>query len=442
MNLIDPVKSNKNQTTVGNYFVSNYPPYSFWKTNRVGEALDALEKKPASDTPLGVYLHIPFCRKRCHFCYFKVYTNNDAAMLENYISTMVTEMKLYSRKTSIAGRTPQFVYFGGGTPSYLSSRQLVSLTQALKNSLSWDNAEEITFECEPGTLTKNKLEVIRDIGVTRLSLGVENFNDELLKGNGRAHGSKEIDKAYRLARLISFPQINIDLIAGMVGETNENWKQCIERTVDLSPDSVTIYQMEIPFNTTVFQEMKVAGQEVAPVADWQTKRRWVNEAFERLEASGYTVTSAYTAVKNPGKTRFCYRDFLWTGADLIGLGVASFSHIGGTHYQNQQELPEYKDSLLAGRLPIYRALTPSLEERLIRELILQLKLGQVQPSYFLKKFKIDVNKRFAGTLSRLKSQKYLHVGNDNWSLRREGLLQVDSLLEDFFLEKHQNSRYT
>ena len=442
MNSVDPVENYKNQTTAGNYFVSNYPPYSFWKTNRISEAFDALEKQSAVDTPLGIYLHIPFCRKRCHFCYFKVYTNNDAAMLENYISSMITEMTLYSKKTSITGRTPKFVYFGGGTPSYLSSRQLISLTEALKDKVSWDDADEITFECEPGTPTENKLDGIRNIGVTRLSLGVENFNDELLKGNGRAHGSKEIDKAYRLARLIGFPQVNIDLIAGMVGETNENWKKCIEKTIDLEPDSVTIYQMEIPFNTTVFQEMKVAGQEVAPVADWQTKRRWVNEAFERLEASGYTITSAYTAVKNPAETRFLYRDFLWTGADLIGLGVASFSHVGGTNYQNQQELSEYKDSLSAGRLPIYRALTPSIEERLIRELILQLKLGEVQPSYFLKKFKIDVNKRFSNALSYLQSQNYIDVGNDNWSLRREGLLQVDNLLAEFFLEKHQNSRYT
>ena len=177
MNSVDPVENYKNQTTAGNYFVSNYPPYSFWKTNRISEAFDALEKQSAVDTPLGIYLHIPFCRKRCHFCYFKVYTNNDAAMLENYISSMITEMTLYSKKTSITGRTPKFVYFGGGTPSYLSSRQLISLTEALKDKVSWDDADEITFECEPGTLTENKLGGIRNIGVTRLSLGVENFND-------------------------------------------------------------------------------------------------------------------------------------------------------------------------------------------------------------------------------------------------------------------------
>ena len=127
MNSVHPVENYNNQTTAGNYFVSNYPPYSFWKTNRIDEAFDALDKQSAVDTPLGVYLHIPFCRKRCHFCYFKVYTNNDASMLENYISTMVSEMDLYSKKASITGRTPKFIYFGGGTPSwYLTNVSLFS----------------------------------------------------------------------------------------------------------------------------------------------------------------------------------------------------------------------------------------------------------------------------------------------------------------------------
>ena len=115
----------------------------------------------------------------------------------------------------------------------------------------WDDAEEVTFECEPGTLTEAKLRVIRRLGVTRLSLGVENFNDEILDVNGRAHRSPEVYRAYEFARSLDFPQINIDLIAGMVGETDENWRDCVAKTLALQPDSVTIYQMELPFNTTI-----------------------------------------------------------------------------------------------------------------------------------------------------------------------------------------------
>ena len=438
----DQKQSRADQTTAGNYFVSNYPPYSFWKPEWVDEASKALERPSLPDTPLGIYLHIPFCRKRCHFCYFKVYTHKDASVINRYLSAVVSELELCVQKPFIDGRRPVFIYFGGGTPSYISSRQLVRLTDQMKALLSWDEAQEITFECEPGTLTENKLRIIREIGVTRLSLGIENFNDSILQANGRAHGSQEIDRAYQIARSVGFPQINIDLIAGMVGETANNWRECVHRTLEMAPDSVTIYQMEIPYNTAVFQEMKAAGQSVAPVADWGTKRAWVNEAFSVLENAGYTVSSAYTAVKDADHTRFLYRDLLWTGADLIGLGVASFSHVNGTHYQNEHDMSGYLAGLAEGRLPIYRALTPTDDERLIRELILQLKLGTIRPSYFREKFDTDIQRRFALPLRSLERQNYLEIGNNSLTLSREGLLQVDRLLPDFFLSQHRSSRYS
>ena len=177
---------------------------------------------------------------------------------------------------------------------------------------------------------------------------MENFNDHILEINGRAHRSREIRRAYHFARELDFPQINIDLIAGMVEETEENWRDCVRQTIELAPDSVTIYQMEVPYNTQIYQEMKAQGKLVAPVADWETKRDWVAYAFAELEKAGYTVASGYTAVKDPERTRFVYRDSLWQGADLVGLGVASFSHVGGTHFQNQHDFEPYVAELRAG----------------------------------------------------------------------------------------------
>ncbi|HTT62849.1 MAG TPA: coproporphyrinogen-III oxidase family protein [Bryobacteraceae bacterium] len=425
------------QTTAGSYFVSNYPPYSFWTPDHVGEVFNALDRPPAPGTPLGIYLHIPFCRKRCHFCYFKVYTDKNAAEVEGYLDSAIQELTIYSEKAFIGGRKPGFIYFGGGTPSYISSRQLASLVERMKRLLPWDEAEEIAFECEPGTLTEGKLRGIRDLGVTRLSLGVENFDDEILKINGRAHTSKEIGPAYRFARSIGFPQINIDLIAGMVGETAGNWRECVRKTIELDPDSVTIYQMEVPYNTTIFKEMKIMGQSVAPVASWKTKREWVRYAFSELENAGYTVRSAYTAVKNPATTRFVYTDLLWSGADMLGLGVASFSHVQGTHFQNVHEFETYCGRLAQRTLPIYRALTLTTEQRMIRELILQMKLGKVRERHFADKFGVHIWERFAGPLSLLRDHGFLTAEADGLRLTRDGLLQVDRLLSEFFLPEHR-----
>ena len=277
--------------------------------------------------------------------------------------------------------------------------------------------------------------------MTRLSLGVEHFDETILKLNGRAHGAKEIDRAYNFARSVGFPQINIDLIAGMMGDTDELWQATIAKAVEMLPDSVTIYQMEIPYNTTIFAEMQEGGNEIAPVATWAKKREWLEYGFSELEKAGYTVTSGYTAVRDPATTRFCYRDQLWAGADLLGLGVASFSHVGGVHFQNQHNIDPYIERVNEGELPIYRALTPSAEESLIRELILQFKLGHVSVSYFQGKFGVNLLEKFPEAMGELKTEGYLIEEGDTLRLTREGLLRVDRLVHEFFLAQHRDARY-
>ncbi|MEX2271431.1 MAG: coproporphyrinogen-III oxidase family protein [Vicinamibacterales bacterium] len=433
------------QTEVGSYFVANYPPFSVWTRDAVDtDARVALNRAPVPGTPLGLYLHIPFCRKRCHFCYFRVYTDKNAKQVQEYLDLLVREWELYAATPAIRGRKTNFVYFGGGTPSFLSTSQLQGLVDRLQAIQSWDAAEEITFECEPGTLTEAKLKAIRRMGVTRLSLGVENFSDRLLEINGRAHRTPEIWKSYDYARKLGFPQINIDLIAGMLGETEENWRDCIEKTLALDPDSVTIYQMELPFNTTISADiLKHTGQFEDTVATWATKRRWVKEAFAALEAAGYTVGSAYTAVKNPSKTTFIYRDRLWQGADLAALGVASFGHINGVHLQNLDKWEDYSAVIQAGEIPLGRAYRPSEDERMIREFVLQLKKGAIAPSYFREKYHVDPLVRFREGLDSLETSGYLAAAHDDRiALTRDGLMRVDVLLPRFFLPEHAGIRYT
>ncbi|MFB3117752.1 MAG: coproporphyrinogen-III oxidase family protein, partial [Myxococcota bacterium] len=380
------------QTEVGSVFVSNYPPYSFWSAGAVPEALRALSTPPSDERSLGLYLHIPFCRRRCKFCYFKVYTDKNAREVERYLDAIAREAQALRREEAIAGRSPGFVYIGGGTPSFISSKHLRLLFAELKNTFSWDAVEEVTFECEPGTLTEAKLVAIREVGVTRLSLGVENFNDEILRENGRAHVSKEIDRCLPWVKEQGFDQLNIDLIAGMVGETWDRWRDTVRKAIDLGPDSVTVYQMELPFNT-VYSKDALGGSGIA-VADWDTKRAWHDWAFDQFEQNGYEVSSSYTVFKKTSKARFAYRDSLWHGADLLGMGVSSFSHIGGVHYQNETRWDAYLDAVESGALPIHRAFTPSADERLTREMILQMKLGHVDAAYFEDKFGVDVTERF------------------------------------------------
>jgi oxygen-independent coproporphyrinogen-3 oxidase len=430
------------KTEVGSYFISNYPPFSAWSTDQVDAVQSALMSPPA-DVPLGLYLHIPFCRKRCKFCYFKVFTEKNSTEVERYLAALSREIELVSKLPVMGSRPFRFVYFGGGTPSFLSSRQLERLVDRLRANVSWDAAEEVTFECEPGTLSEAKVKTLREIGVTRLSLGVEHFDDEILRENGRAHESPEIYKAWPWIQAAGFANTNIDLIAGMVGDTTEKWRETVRRAVELSPDSVTIYQMELPFNT-VYSKDILGGVIETPVADWPTKREWLDYAYDALAAAGYSVSSAYTMVKHPERVNFSYRDNLWRGSDLLATGIASFGHISGVHYQNHPEWEQYCGSLEASELPLNRALAITPHQRLVREMILQLKKGYLDVGYFRKKFGVDIVEEWQDAWSGYEAEELatLDAGRNRIELTRQGLLRVDSMLPAFFEPQHQGVRYT
>jgi oxygen-independent coproporphyrinogen-3 oxidase len=435
-----PLTPNQQEATgLGNYFIANYPPFAFWKPEWLSEARVALSQPPRPGVKLGLYLHIPFCRKRCKFCYFRVYTDKNARDVEKYLAALLREVELYARQPAVAGRPLDFVYFGGGTPSYLSAGQLAQLFAGLKERLNWGQPREVTFECEPGTLQREKLVALREHGVTRLSLGVENFDDRILEENGRAHRSTEIFRAYGWAKDLGFDQINVDLIAGMVGETWDNWRTCVQRILELAPDSVTIYQMELPYNTIYSKDFAANGLNPG-IADWPTKRAWVAYAYEEFQKAGYDISSGYTVVRRGGHSSFVYRDELWHGADLLGTGVASFGHLSGVHMQNVDHWDGYLTALDQGQLPLNRALRLSPEEALIRELILQLKTGRLSAEYFQTKFGVDIRQHFAPVWQELEREGYVCPGKTELTLK--GLFEVDRLLPRFFLPQHRGPRYT
>jgi oxygen-independent coproporphyrinogen-3 oxidase len=277
---------------------------------------------------------------------------------------------------------------------------------------------------------------------------VESFSDAILEENGRAHLSKEIHRAWEWIVAAGFPNVNIDLISGMVGETWENWRENVRKTLELSPESVTIYQMELPFNT-VYSKDLLQTQQAAPVADWQTKRDWVQFAFEEFQKHGYQVSSAYTVIKDPNKVSFSYRDNLWKGSDLLATGIASFGHVSGVHYQNVPEWNQYLGALLdENRLPIGRAFVPTREQSLIREMILQLKRGYLDVEYFKVKYETDIADHWKSEWEAYEQEGYVSLKRDaagachRIEMSMQGLLRVDGLLTAFFEPQFRGVRYT
>jgi oxygen-independent coproporphyrinogen-3 oxidase len=199
--------------------------------------------------------------------------------------------------------------------------------------------------------------------------------------------------------------------------------------------------MELPFNTVYSKD--ILGNEIEiPVADWPTKRGWVDYAFDEMIAAGYSVSSGYTLVRDPAKVNFSYRDNLWRGSDLLATGVASFGHVSGVHYQNLPEWASYLETIERGELPLSRGMVPSPHQLLVRELILQMKTGKLNAAYFRQKFGVEILDEWRDEFAALAADEYLTVDGDTVTLSRAGLLRVDALLPHFFEPEHRGVRYT
>lgn len=431
------------ESDTGNYFVAAYPPFSVWEPQQNKAFLNMLEE-PAHAEPLGIYVHLPFCQKKCDYCYYLSYAGQSLGTVNSYLETLVGEMARYSQRVAINSRPVRFVYFGGGTPSILTPEQVRFLFSGLQSCQSWDAVEEVTFECAPRSVRPELLQTLKKCGVTRLSMGVQSFDDRLLKLNGRIHESNDVLRAYEMIRKAKFNWVNIDLMVGMMGELPAQWCDAVHRAIELQPDSVTVYQTEIPHNTKIYRDME-SGKLQAALTPWNVKRTRLYYALHQLERAGYTIVNGYMAVKKPKKHRFIYADHLWHGGDMIGLGVAAYGYINGFHYQNKVTLEDYVMTMARQEIPIKRAHHLSDIERIVREFILQLKLGSVSAKYFEEKFEADIFEMFAAPLENLNKRGFLVIGENEHGksveLTRAGLLCIDRLLPQFYQAKFKDARY-
>jgi len=426
------------RSRAGNYFVATYPPFSCWNGTGAETYLRGLrDTGPAAGrNSIGLYVHLPFCAKRCDYCYYLSYTGRTQA-IGRYVEALVREARLYREQGAWGARRIEFVYFGGGTPTLLSAAEIERMLDGIREQLPWADDAEVTFECAPRSTSRSKLEALARGGVTRLSLGVQQLDDAVLAGSGRIHRIADVLRAYSAIRDVGFDQVNLDLIAGLLGQSEGSFAAGLARVVGLAPESVTIYQLEVPLNTPLYR-----SPNASELTSWSETRARVRSGFELLEREGYTVRSAYSAVRDPLRHRFLYQDAQYRGAWLLGLGASSFGHIDGVNQQNQASLGRYLEAIDAGRLPLWRGYAMSGEERLVRELVLQLKLGRVELTPLRRRWSIDPQRRFSASLAALSSQGLLNVEDDAIVLTREGLLQADDLLESFYLPRHRGLRYS
>ena len=432
------IKAPPIETTAGNYFISDYPPLSSWTPEEIPKYLHALAAKPKA-APISLHVHLPFCRQRCQYCYSHTYPHRADKDVNVYVDAVLNELSLYRRYPAIENRSFNAIYLGGGSPSSLSLQQIGNLLGGLQEQISWETVEECTFDCDPGTLLPEKLQLLKRLGVTRLSLGFQTLDDEVLRRSRRETRAGDCLRAFHQAREAGFDEINIDLIAGLPGETGAKWKRTVDQVLELVPDCVTIYQLELPYDSVLHASIQ-SGCDV-PLPSWPMKCHWTDIAFKMCEGAGYVLGSGYTAIRNPQWWRFVYTvENFWHGADLLALGETASGYINGVHYRNADSFDHYTGPLAENHLPLQRALKLSPEERLRREVILLLKIGQLDAAHFREKFGVELLDHFEPQFEKLLQRNLIEVEGGMIRLTREALLRVDWLLPMFYLPEHAGVR--
>ena len=284
----------------------------------------------------GLYIHIPFCRKKCNYCDFSSFPGQER-QIDTYLGALGYEAVLHKE---IACRT---LYVGGGTPSILGDGQLHRLAKILrKNFWPIPQYQESTFEANPESLTPAKLATLRELGFNRLSLGLQSFNDEELNVLGRVHTAARFLEVYQTARTCGFTNINVDLIAGIPGQTEETFMESLRRVVALEPEHLSVYGLQIEEGTPFFAQGVVCDQDLM--------RTLLEQARDFLKQSGYHHYEISNFAK-PGKESKHNLNY-WQNGEYIGLGCGAASHQQGTRRQNTPNLDEYIACMENGKTPI------------------------------------------------------------------------------------------
>ena len=373
---------------------------------------------------LGLYIHIPFCRQRCHFCAFYLEVHREPAA-ETFLGALHRELRLYAGEARTGGRPLQSIYFGGGTPTVLTVAQLGGILDAVRQSFIVHPDCEVTVEAHPGTVTDNNLSALRRSGVTRLSFGAESMHDAELAAIGRPGASAETVAAVAAARQAGFTNLHIDLMYGLPGQTVESWRRTLDACCDLSPSHLSCYALTVEKGTRFAKDVD-RDPVRAPDDMRQIEMEHATEAV--LGKAGY----ARYEISNYAKPGFeCRHNLLyWTKGEYLGLGPSAQSFVHGERFGNIADLTAYQTALAERRLPVEERTVLSPQEQLRDAVIFGLRLTRGIPTSAMNDH--ASNYGYRQIVDRLRSQRFLEDDGDRTRLSVDGRLHADTVAEQLF----------
>ena len=372
--------------------------------------------------PTSAYVHIPFCTQICYYCDFsKVFIKNQP--VDSYLEHLIEEYNSYDIKKL---RT---LYIGGGTPTALSACQLAFLLEKLTDKLDLSYLEELTIEANPGDLDQGKIAVLKDSPVNRVSLGVQTFNDRMLKQIGRSHLEKDIYENIANLKKAGFDNISIDLIYALPKQTMEDVKINVAKAIALDIPHMSLYSLILE-NHTVFMNRMRRGKLPLPKEDLEAEM--FDYIIAELEKAGFE----HYEISNFSKPGFESRHNLmyWNNAEYYGIGAGASGYVNGVRYKNHGPIRHYLQAVEAGNARVQEEVL-TLKEKMEEEMFLGLrKKSGVSKKLFEEKFGLSFEDQYGAVVSELTEQGLLVPDRDIVRMTKQGLFLGDTVAEKFILE--------
>lgn len=377
---------------------------------------------------IALYIHIPFCKQKCLYCDFPSFSNKEGLM-KDYAEALAKEL------SGVQNKKISSIYIGGGTPTYLSIESL----NIIKNSIDKLNKNEdieFTVEGNPGTFQEEKLDIFKKMGVNRLSIGFQAYQENLLKKLGRIHNVEDFVKSYDMARSFNIKDINVDLMFGLPGQTLDMWKETLEKVISMQPEHMSCYSLIVEEGTTFYDFYK-SGNLILPEED--EEREMYRFAVELLAKNGYIQYE----ISNFAKPGFeCKHNLVyWSLGNYIGCGLAAHSFNGGRRYYNENQIEKYIKRIKFEENAIMEIHENSLKDNIEEFIFLGLrKTAGISISEFNSKFDRDIYALYGDVIDKYVKLNLLNIAQDRLFLTFEGIEVSNTIMADFILDNDFNSK--
>lgn len=377
---------------------------------------------------IGVYIHIPFCMKKCFYCDFVSYANKED-MIEKYIKALEKEIKIKAEENKLLKINT--IYIGGGTPSFIDSKHIVYIINAIKESFNVKENAEITIEVNPRTVTKNKLEDYIKCGINRISIGLQTTNNELLKQIGRIHTYEQFLETYNLIRMVGFNNINVDLMLALPNQTIKDLEDSLNKVIMLKPEHISVYSLILEEKTKLYDlvesgKLELLDESIERNMYWKVKNILEQNGYKHYEISNF-AKQGYESKHNLN---------CWNQEEYLGMGVAAHSYLNNKRYSNTENLEQYINKLLDEEgikndiVTVHEEQT--LEDKQKEYMLLGLrKIEGVKISDFKNKFVQNPIYIFRKELDKLVKEDLIQVEDNNIKLTKKGLDLANLVFEEF-----------